>query len=159
MSSISEKSLEVVAGTEEEAIKLSVNKDIRSLQYATVFTDCGYTRDAEGVARFLELQNQLLHVKQCRALRVQGSCGLGLAWVACGRSDVYVERDGPLIWDFSGGQLLITEAGGVVYDPSGKEFDLTKRSVLAAPNEELAREITSCVLASDSIVNKRFSKD
>lgn len=132
--------------------RLRVNEEIKTLKEATVLTDLGYTRNVKGVALFAELQRNLLVNSPgapVRALRVMGSCGLGLAWVACGRADCYVERNGPLIWDFSGGALLVTEAGGVILDPSGGPLDLTKRSVLGASSRELADVIVGCVLQSD----------
>src|SRR5690606_2553478 len=42
------------------AKRLHVNSGIKTLKEATVLTDLGYTRDSEGVARFLELQRCLL---------------------------------------------------------------------------------------------------
>ena len=37
----------------------------------------------------------------------------------------------------------MTEAGGVVLDPSGKEFDYMSRNVLVAANTELAQQAVS----------------
>lgn len=154
LSSLDAENLTIINGKD---VKLRVNSDVKTLREATVFTDCGYTRDTKGVARFLELQNQLLSISMCRALRVQGSCGLGLAWVASGRADVYVEREGPLIWDFSGGDLLVREAGGISLDPTGIPFEITKRSVLVAANRELAGEVVACVKRTDAEILKRFA--
>ena len=44
-------------------------------------------------------------------MRRAGSAALDLAWVACGRLDGFFES-GIQYWDYAGGQLLITEAGG-----------------------------------------------
>lgn len=43
-----------------------------------------------------------------------------MAMVACGAADGYFET-GIHIWDIAAGELLITEAGGVVIDPAGGE--------------------------------------
>ena len=47
--------------------------------------------------------------------RVMGSAALGLAYVACGRLDLYVH---PCLypWDLAGGILLVNEAGGKATD-------------------------------------------
>ena len=41
------------------------------------------------------------------------------------------------------GAVIVTEAGGVVLDPSGKEFDYMSRNVLVAANSELAQQAIS----------------
>jgi myo-inositol-1(or 4)-monophosphatase len=51
-------------------------------------------------------------------LRRPGSAALDLAYVAAGRTDGFWEL-GLAPWDFAGGTLLITEAGGTVTDISG----------------------------------------
>ena len=50
---------------------------------------------------------------QVRDVRRAGSAALDLAWVACGRLDGYYEH-GLNAWDWAGGALLVSEAGGVV---------------------------------------------
>ncbi|CAL5434441.1 unnamed protein product [Camellia sinensis] len=34
--------------------------------------------------------------------------------------------------DVAGGAVIVTEAGGVIFDPSGKEFDITAQRVAAS---------------------------
>ena len=46
-----------------------------------------------------------------RDVRRAGSAALDLAWVACGRLDGFFES-GIQHWDYAGGRLVITEAGG-----------------------------------------------
>ena len=48
-----------------------------------------------------------------RDIRRAGSAALDLAWVACGRLDGMYEAD-MNAWDRATGELLITEAGGVI---------------------------------------------
>jgi len=136
------ESLEIAGKNEPR--KLSVNGHIRKINEATVLTDFGYTRDALGVAEFIEIERSLLVENTVQALRIMGSCGLGLAWIACGRADVYVER-GPYIWDFAPGSLLIREAGGIILDPSGSELTLAGRSLLATSSKELSTELIRIV--------------
>jgi fructose-1,6-bisphosphatase/inositol monophosphatase family enzyme len=131
--------------------RILVNPNVKKLDRATVFVDLGYTRDGPGVDEYLRFQRNLLVKHHVRAPRVLGSCGIGLAWIACGRADVYVERNGPYIWDFAGGSLMIQEAGGVVMDPSGGPLNLSGRSILAANSKELALELIECLEGSKSI--------
>lgn len=49
--------------------------------------------------------------RRARKVRIMGSAGLGLAYVACGRFDAYVERKVRL-WDIAAGALLVECAGG-----------------------------------------------
>ncbi len=44
-------------------------------------------------------------------IRTMGSAGLGLAYVACGRFDAYLER-GISLWDIAAGGLIVECAGG-----------------------------------------------
>jgi myo-inositol-1(or 4)-monophosphatase len=76
-----------------------------------------------------------------------GACGLNITNVASGRWDAFFEEGcwtanaGPKIWDFSGGKLIIEEAGGVMLDLTGSPFDLMGRTVFCAANQKLADEI------------------
>ncbi len=54
------------------------------------------------------------------ALRVRGSGSLEMAWVAAGRSDLWVNRD-VLPWDWHPGALLVAEAGGVAETVPGHD--------------------------------------
>lgn len=49
--------------------------------------------------------------RRARKVRIMGSAGLGLAYVACGRFDAYVERKVRL-WDIAAGGLIVECAGG-----------------------------------------------
>lgn len=60
-------------------------------------------------------------------IRRSGSAALDLAWIACGRSDAFFERNLKL-WDFAAGWIIIEEAGGKVADFNGMEI----RPVIAA---------------------------
>jgi len=49
--------------------------------------------------------------RRARKIRIMGSAGLGLTYVACGRFDAYVERKVRL-WDIAAGALIVECAGG-----------------------------------------------
>lgn len=55
-------------------------------------------------------------VGRVRDVRAFGSAALHLCWVACGRIDVYVERD-IKPWDYAAGSLIAAEAGAAVELP------------------------------------------
>jgi myo-inositol-1(or 4)-monophosphatase len=58
-------------------------------------------------------------LKRCADLRRFGAAALDLAWVACGRVEIYLEyKLSP--WDVAAGWLLVKEAGGKVTDFHGR---------------------------------------
>ncbi|KAJ6380609.1 hypothetical protein OIU77_029497 [Salix suchowensis] len=67
-----------------------------------------------------------------RSLRMSGSCALNLCGIACGRIDLFYETGYGGPWDVAGGTVIVKEAGGLVYDPSGKDFDITSQRVAAS---------------------------
>ncbi len=50
---------------------------------------------------------------KARKMRMMGSAALGMAYIACGRLDAYIESRISL-WDIAAGQLLVETAGGKV---------------------------------------------
>lgn len=53
-------------------------------------------------------------VHSSRGVRVSGSMALDFAWTAAGLLDVCLYRRRPSLWDWVGGELLVTQAGGEV---------------------------------------------
>ncbi len=66
-----------------------------------------------------------------QGVRRFGSAALDLAWTAAGRLDGYYET-GIAPWDIAAGLLLVTEAGGVTSDFSGRPAVPASGSVLVA---------------------------
>ena len=63
-------------------------------------------------------------------VRRAGSAALDLCYVACGRYDAFWEFNlNP--WDTAAGVLIAQEAGGIVTDFSGGEFDIASQQVFA----------------------------
>jgi myo-inositol-1(or 4)-monophosphatase len=62
-----------------------------------------------------------------------------LAFIAAGQSDIY-QHSGIHCWDIAAGAVIVHEAGGVVLDPSGKDFDFMSRGILVASTSELVKE-------------------
>lgn len=65
-----------------------------------------------------------------QGLRRPGAASIDLAWVGCGRLDVFYE-DGLKPWDMAAGWLFVTEAGGKVTDFTGAPAGFGK-SLLAS---------------------------
>lgn len=85
-----------------------------------------------GIVNRLE---RILPVTQ--GLRRLGAASIDLAYVACGRMDIFYEED-LKPWDFAGGWLLVEEAGGKITDFEGHALTLNK-PVLAS-NGRLHKE-------------------
>lgn len=74
-----------------------------------------------------------------------GSAALDMAMVALGGADAYFEF-GIHIWDIAAGELLVTEAGGVIMDPSGGPIDRLSRRVLVASTPALAEQLSQTLV-------------
>ena len=82
-----------------------------SMARAVIGLEVGYSREPDhGVPALLAS----VLSRRVRSVRMLGSSGLNMAYVACGRLDAVVEEGtggpadghGPKIWDFSAGKLL-----------------------------------------------------
>ncbi|XWS12931.1 hypothetical protein CRYUN_Cryun37aG0132400 [Craigia yunnanensis] len=93
-------------------------------------TEVGTKRDKLTVDATTNRINTLLF--KVRSLRMSGSCALNLCGIACGRLDLFYELGYGGPWDVAAGVLIVKEAGGLVYDPFGKEFDITAPQVAAS---------------------------
>lgn len=69
--------------------------------------------------------------RHTHGIRRLGSAAIDLAYVACGRFEVFYEY-GLHPWDVAAGTLLVREAGGRVSDFSGNEKNLTGEEFIAA---------------------------
>ncbi|XP_055623060.1 inositol monophosphatase 1-like [Toxorhynchites rutilus septentrionalis] len=83
-------------------------------------------------------------IKECIGLRALGSAALTLAYIASGNLDCYA-IDYLQPWDIAAGALLIQEAGGVVININGGEYDILKPDVIAAGSEKLAQRVLEVV--------------
>lgn len=86
-------------------------------------------REIKNVKRMLKYFSfQKQHSLDCRQL---GSAAIEMAYVAAGRlSSIMIP--GGWAWDISAGALLIKEAGGIVTDFKGNDWQIKERDVLAA---------------------------
>ena len=78
---------------------------------ATAMIGTGFSYNAD--ARRSQAERLVRVLPQVRDIRRAGSAAIDLAWLACGRLDGFYEA--PMKpWDRAAGELLVTEAGGVV---------------------------------------------
>ena len=74
------------------------------------------------------LKNML---EQVRTFRHFGSAGLELAYTASGKIDIYINK-GAHFYDYTPGVLIVREAGGVVTDFNGNEWNINEDSLIAS---------------------------
>lgn len=104
---------------------------------ALLAAEIGTKRDKETVDITTNRINKLLF--KVRSLRMSGSCALNLCGVACGRLDITYELGFGGPWDVAAGVVIIQEAGGCVFDPSGDEVNIMSQRI-AASNRFLKEE-------------------
>lgn len=80
-----------------------------TLEESILFIGCGKDESAlrTGMERFQKAS------LRARKMRMMGSAALGMAYIACGRLDAYIESRISL-WDIAAGKLLVETAGGSV---------------------------------------------
>lgn len=75
------------------------------------------------------------YLKNCADIRRSGSAALDLAYLACGRHEIFFEmRLKP--WDYAAGSLILQEAGGEIRMPLAgpdMDYDLTTAILAATP--------------------------
>ena len=69
----------------------------------------GFAKTRDSLQATLPYFAELAH--SVRKIRIMGAAALGLAYVATGRFDAYIER-GIHLWDIAAGGLIIECAGG-----------------------------------------------
>ena len=79
----------------------------RKLQDSIV--SIGFAKNRKSLEETLPYFNQL--IRRVRKVRMMGAAALGLAYVASGRFDAYIER-GIRLWDVAAGGLIVECAGG-----------------------------------------------
>ncbi|KAN0009316.1 hypothetical protein ACTFIU_006596 [Dictyostelium citrinum] len=113
-----------------ESISVS---SVEHLSQSIISTNVGYDRSDKGIEFMLTNFKNILK-DNVQALRFSGTAAWEMASVSCGRVDSFYEW-GIHPWDIAAASLLITEAGGVVVDPSGGKCDMESRKVLCGnPN-------------------------
>ncbi len=95
----------------------------------------GFSKKAQTISAVLPAFADL--IPKVRKVRMFGSAGLSLAWIAAGRIDAYLEA-GVRIWDVAAGALIIQQAGGEFWHrPLAGDFALE----LIASNGRLRKRL------------------
>ena len=90
----------------------------------------GFPYDDRGkTGKYLELFRQL--ILNSRGIRRLGSAAVDLAYVACGRFDVFYEY-GLNPWDVAAGAFIVQQAGGQVTDFSGGDNFLHGKQLISS---------------------------
>ncbi|XP_062562146.1 uncharacterized protein LOC134225804 [Armigeres subalbatus] len=93
-------------------------------------------------------------IKECVGIRALGSAALSLGYLASGNLDAYsIEYLKP--WDIAAGAIIIREAGGVVMNINGGEYDILKPDIIAASSEKLAQRLLEIVRQVNDKVNQK----
>ncbi|KAA3489003.1 inositol-phosphate phosphatase-like isoform X1 [Gossypium australe] len=111
------------------SLLVETEHEISASKFQSHFT-AGTKRDTPTVDATTNRINNLLF--KVRSVRMSGSCALNLCGIACGRLDLFYELGYGGPWDVAAGVLIVKEAGGLVYDPFGKDFDVTVPQVAAS---------------------------
>ncbi|MCF8378408.1 MAG: inositol monophosphatase [Bacteroidales bacterium] len=104
------------------------SSEISMLSDGLIATGFPYS-DFSRMDAYLDVFTELM--KNTHGVRRLGSAAVDLAYVACGRYDAFYEY-GLNPWDVAAGCILITEAGGVVSDFSGKGDFIFGREIIAS---------------------------
>ncbi len=97
-----------------------------------------WSRDGQ-VSEQRQINNFSQIVAKAHSIRCMGSAAINLAFLANGHCDLY-HHVGLHCWDVAAGAVIVREAGGVVLDPSGREFDLMSRRMLVASSQALVQD-------------------
>jgi myo-inositol-1(or 4)-monophosphatase len=117
-------------------IHVSSRQEFKDGLFATGFSSHDDTLDVQ-----LRLLTKI--IREARGIRRAGAAALDLCFVAQGVFDVYWERN-LQTWDTAAGMLIAQEAGGVVTDMNGGEFNPRLKSILCG-NPYLHKEILNCL--------------
>ena len=101
-----------------------------------------FSTGSQAIAKHRITHSLLQHYAgHCLRIRMLGSAALQLAWLAAGRLDLSITLSNKS-WHVQAGTLLVTEAGGKVFDYDGSPHTLQSRFTLAS-NSLLQSELIS----------------
>lgn len=116
-----------------------LNGQIIQTSARTKLAEClisvGFSKEAVTMRRMLPVWLELVH--RVRKLRNMGSAALGLAYLAAGRLDAYLEY-GLRIWDIAAGALLVECAGGCFWQ---RPLNQPHSYHIIASNKPLERQL------------------
>ncbi len=106
-------------------INVSSTHNLNSALLATGFPYYDYSL----LPQYMELLSDLM--QSTRGIRRLGSAAVDLAYLACGRFDLFYEY-GLQSWDVAAGILIVRQAGGLVSDFSGNNNYIFGKEIIAS---------------------------
>ncbi|XP_029686802.1 inositol monophosphatase 1-like isoform X1 [Takifugu rubripes] len=117
-------------------LHVSAQEDV---DQCVVVTEIGAERDDIALSTMTSNILRLLKLP-VHGVRALGTAAVSMCQVATGAADIYYHI-GMHCWDIAASALIVQEAGGVVMDTDGSEFDMMSRRVLAASSATVAGRI------------------
>ena len=106
----------------------------------------------EAIAKHQLTHSLLQHYAgRCLRIRMLGSAALQLAWLAAGRLDLSITLSNKP-WDVQAGTLLVTEAGGAIFNHDGMPHHLNSRFTLGSTvplKSQLVETLQTLILNSN----------
>lgn len=112
---------------------------VKRVEDSLVCLDLGYSK--ERGMESIKVMQSLWGKALC--LRILGSAALCLAYVACGRVNLYYHRH-IFPWDIASGLLMVKEAGGEVIDWKNQPAELNSMAIIAS-NKDLNRDFLKII--------------
>ncbi|XP_029971889.1 inositol monophosphatase 1-like [Salarias fasciatus] len=125
-----------------EPLHVSGQEDISR---CVVVTEIGAERDDLALSTLTSNIFRLLKLP-VHGVRALGTAAVDMCQVATGGADAYYHI-GMHCWDIAASAIIVKEAGGVVTDTDGSEFDMMSRRVIAASSSSVANRISQVVRA------------
>ncbi|XP_035491282.1 inositol monophosphatase 1 [Scophthalmus maximus] len=110
-----------------------------------VVTEIGAERDDLALSTMTSNIFRLLKLP-VHGVRALGTAAVDMCQVATGGADAYYHI-GMHCWDIAASAIIVQEAGGVVMDTDGSEFDMMSRRVIAASSSAVANRIAHVIQA------------
>ncbi|KAJ8336701.1 hypothetical protein SKAU_G00379210 [Synaphobranchus kaupii] len=108
-------------------------------------TEIGSERDELALSIMTSNLHRLLEIP-IHGIRAVGTAAVDMCLIATGGADAYYHI-GMHCWDIAASALIVCEAGGVVIDTNGSEFDMMARRVIAASSSSVAHRISQVIRA------------
>uniref|UniRef100_A0A3P8Q1Y9 Inositol-1-monophosphatase n=1 Tax=Astatotilapia calliptera TaxID=8154 RepID=A0A3P8Q1Y9_ASTCA len=123
-----------------EPLHVSGQEDISQ---CVVVTEIGAERDDLALSTMTSNIFRLLKLP-VHGVRALGTAAVDMCQVATGGADAYYHI-GMHCWDIAASAIIVREAGGVVKDTDGSEFDMMSRRVIAASSAAVASRIAQVI--------------
>lgn len=130
-----------------ESIKVKRSVDLRD---ALICMEVGSDRSKAHLDSVFT--NMRSVVERCHGLRCLGSAAADICAVASGQMQAFYEF-GLHCWDMCAPGAVLLEAGGVILDTTGAEFDITKRRIIAACSETVATQLSKAIILQEELAS------